>query len=222
MAGANLLSRSSIRLVYLVASEITCDNWWRHTRGTLSPCRAPGSRHRRGRGRQLRGTAHPPSSELCPAAGAASRNPDHVAGFPPLRGRQDSEPAGRGEGQGGRGASVRRPRHNPGRGDGGWSPWVVECARPGSGCPRRARPQHPLAEVWDRGGGQGRLQGVRPEPETGPSGSGRAGDGGLAWTPGDDLAPTGDAVRDEEESDVQGAEAAARGSSLPRQVLRCG
>lgn len=44
----------------------------------------------------------------------------------------------------------------------------------------------------------------------------------MAWTLGDDLAPTGDAVREEEESDVQGAEAAARGSSLPRQVLRCG
>lgn len=45
----------------------------------------------------------------------------------------------------------------------------------------------------------------------------------MAWTLGAGvLAPTGDAAYDEDESHVQGAEAGARGLSLPWQVLRCG
>lgn len=39
----------------------------------------------------------------------------------------------------------------------------MECDRPGSGRTRRERPQHLLMEVWDRGRGQSRLQGLHPE-----------------------------------------------------------
>lgn len=71
---------------------------------------------------------------------------------------------------------------------------------------------------------------MRPEPTGWDCRSGKRGTEweplggrGLAWSLGVGvLAPTGDAAYDEDESHVQGAEARARGLSLPRQVLRCG
>lgn len=175
VAGANLLSRSSIRLVYLVTSEITCDNWWRHTWGTLSPCRAPGSRHRRGRGRwkrslchrqglrrQLRGTAHPTSSELCPAAGAASRNPDHVAGFLPLRRRQGQRACGQGRGPG-RPWSIREASVTQ-SGQGGR--WLEPVGR--GVCQARVWMPPKGAPTASAGGGLGQRRGARPTPGCAP------------------------------------------------------